>query len=356
MIPMNRTRFAVALLPLALGCPEPGTDKIGTGDTSPPVCDRIHGATGILLIESAEGEIHFPTAAPDESTVTSSVAGPLADGTWLAVAGSAVIASADEGCNWDTTGGSLPASGEWELVVSGATAWAFDRLSGAMATSLDGGLSWSASSTGSPVFGSAGADPAVSGRLRAVTAQGVVGSDDGGASWSPLGSAPPGGVASGGDTYAAAPDTHVVITPTGLAITRTSGESWVEAAAELVADGVVIHRVAFSVDSPDILWVSGEQEGFSALFRSIDGGQTFSDVATSRSLDLEPDAPLWPIPGAPNEVLSAWGTSEDNYGINVYHVVAGDHIATTKVGAYYHVNDAAFASDGRWVFGVDGVK
>lgn len=353
---MNRTRFVLASLPLALGCPQPATDKLGTNDSAGAVCDRIHGATGVVLFGNQAADIHFPTAAPDETTVTSSVAGPLADGTWLAVAGNELLASADEGCNWDETGGRLPATGEWELLVSGSTTWAFDRLSDATASSPDGGLSWTASTTGSPVFGTPGADATVAGRLRAVTADGVVGSDDGGATWTPLGSAPPGGPATGGATYAAAPDTHIVITSTGLAVTKTSGESWVEVGAELAADGVVLHRVVFSTDSSDIIWASGELEGFSAIFRSIDGGVSFSDVATSRSLDLDVDAPIWPVPGAPNEALSAWGTSEDNYGIHVYHVIAGERIGTTKVGAYYHVNDAGFASDGRWVFAVDGVK
>jgi hypothetical protein len=62
------------------------------------------------------------------------------------------------------------------------------------------------------------------------------------------------------------------------------------------------------------------------------------------------------VPGAPNELVSAWGSSEDNYGINVYYVIAGDSLHTTKVGAYYHVNDVGFTESGSWLLGVDGVK
>ena len=46
---MNRTRFVLAALPLALGCPQPATDKLGTNDSAGAVCDRIHGATGVVL-------------------------------------------------------------------------------------------------------------------------------------------------------------------------------------------------------------------------------------------------------------------------------------------------------------------
>ncbi len=347
-----RARAALLALPFAAAC-STGAELLPQ-DTSTSGCDRVHGATGVILVTDAGNTQHFPTEAPSDTLATTTVAGPLADGTWLAVSGNEVLASDDGGCNWQSAGGRLPSGGVWDLVTVGATAYAFDRGGAQVGISGDGGLSWTAADAGEPFIGSVRADS--TGRLRGVQARGLVTSEDGGQTWTPSGTPPPGAPA-GAAVFPGDLDVAAVTYSGGVAITRNGGTSWDDLGAELVVDGFIGHSVDFASDSADILWVGGEDPEQSVIHRTVDAGAHWTDVATSKSLDLDADAPIWPVPGMPNEALAAYGSSEDNFGISVYHIIAGDSLHTTHTGGtYFHVNDAAFTEDGSWLVAVDGVQ
>lgn len=348
-----RRLILLVALPIAAGCPEPATDKIGDLDTSLSSCDRIHGLTGIIMMQDGGNQSHFPTAAPSETLSTSSVAGPRADGSWVTIENGRVFLSANGGCDWEASGGSIPNTGNWKLLTSGSDIYAFDRDSGAVAYSADG-LNWSSGDASEPFIGSPVADPAVAGRLRGVQARGVATSEDFGITWTPQGSPPP-AVPNGAAMYPGDLETAAISHDGGIAITRNGGTSWEEIGAELLDRKFVTQSVAFATTDAGTVWAAGEDDEHALIYRTVDGGGSWNDVATSKSIDLEATAPLWPVPGVPNEVVSAWGTSVDAYGIHVYDIVAGSNIHTTKVGSYYHVNDVAFAEDGSWLLAVDGI-
>ena len=341
---------SVAVL-ISLAACATSTD-VDPGDTSAPECDRIHGAKGVVLL--VDEVAHFPTEAPDQATATTSVAGPLDDGRYLAVAGGELLLSEDDGCNWTEPGSRLPATGDWDLVVQGATVHAFDRASSATATSTDGALSWAASDSGEAFLGAVAADPTVAGRLRGVQSRGVVTSEDGGTTWTAASGTPTATLVSGA-VYGQDLETAAGAWSGGVMITRTGGQTWDEIGADLVEDGFVPGTVVFSTESPDTLWAIGTEVDTVVLYVTFDGGNTWTDAASSKGIDIEADARLWPVPGALSSVATAWGTTQDNYGINLYEIVAGDNIHTTHTTAYYHVHDVAFREDGAWIVGVDAI-
>lgn len=347
-------KLPLGLSVLALtACATDSTDKVNDPDTGEGACGRIHGADGVILL--VDDEIHFPSAAPDPVARTTSIAGPLDDGTYLAVAAGELLASSDGGCNWSELGSRLPATGEWDLVTQGATAYAFDRASAATATSTDGALSWSAADAGEPFLGDVVADAAVAGRLRGVQVRGVVTSEDAGATWNVAPGAPPAALTSGA-VYAGDLQIAAATWSGGVVVTHNGGESWDEIGGELSTRGLAPTRVLFSTDSPDALWALGTQGDDVYLYSTVDGGQNWTDVTSSKAIDLEADAQLHAIPGVLNGVATSWGSSEDNYGINVYEVLAGDNTHTTHTTAYYHVHDIHFRADGGWMIAVDGIK
>lgn len=345
-------KLPLALVLVLTACATPSTDKVGDPDTSEAVCDRIHGANGVMLL--IDQQTHFSTSAPDTTTRTTSLAGPMDDGTYLAVAGGELLASTDGGCNWSEPGSRLPATGDWDLVTQGATAYAFDRASAATATSTDGALSWTASDSGEPFLGPVAADAAVSGRLRGVQVRGVVTSEDAGATWNVASGTPPAALLSGavypGDLQIAAGTWSG-----GVLLTRTGGETWEEVGGELIERGLVPGTITFSTESPDAMWVLGTQGADVYLYSTVDGGTNWTDVTSSKAIDIEADAALYAIPGVLNGVAAAWGSSEDNYGINLYEILAGDNTHTTHTSAYFHVHDIHFRQDGGWMIGVDGI-
>ncbi len=346
---------SIVVLALFLAaCETSTTDKVGGVDTSEVSCDRIHGARGILMID---GDLtHFPTEQPDPMVATTSVAGPLADGTFVAIAGGELLTSADSGCNWEEPGSRLPGAGAWDLVAAGDLVYAFDRASSSTATSTDGALSWSATESGEPFLGEVTFDAAVAGTLRGVQPRGVVTSTDFGATWTPNATPPPfpltAGAVYGGD-LAVVVATH----SGGVLLSNTGGTAWEEIGIQLFADGFVGHRVIFSTDSATTIWVAGLEDGdTTAIYRTIDGGGRWDEVMTSKGYDLDEDAPIWAVPDQANGAISAWGSTQDNYGINVYEITAGENVHTTHTSAYYNVHDVVVRDDGSLLVAVDGLK
>ena len=351
---MRKPRLLAALaLPLA-GCPDSGTDKVGPVDTSTSGCDRVHDALGVLQLVGDTWS--FPTDAPDPVKVTTAVAGPFSDGsTWIASYQGTILQSGDDGCNWDKNGGGIDSTLDWGLLVAGDTAYAWDRGSDVFAMSVDGAMSWSASSTGAPLFGSPVADSTVAGKLRGMTAGGLVGTEDDGVTWTPLGTPPPGAIA-GAAVFPGNLDVAAVTYSGGVAITKTAGASWEDIGTPLVDDGFIGRAVAFSPDSEDSVWAVGQEGEDIKIKHTSNAGTTWTDVATSRSIDLSADAGLWPVAGNVNEAYSAYGTTDDGGQIEVYHMIASENLHTNVAGTYTHINDLAIRDDGGLLLAVDGVK
>lgn len=343
---------------LLLACTSKGP-ILETGDTEEtgnPECGRVRGATGVLMYTEDATVVHAPTEPPSDERYTTGIAGPLGDGlTWVASYGGVILQSLDAGCNWEEVG-SLPATGWWQLLVAGDRFYAFDRDSSSGARSDDAGLSWTPFDAGGvfvdlPAVSSA--DPAM---LRGVQDRGVVTSFDGGTTWSVTGAAPEGGLLSA-MVHPTNTDRVVTGNGSGVWISTNGGGSWVDVSDGLTEDattpGVRGVSVAVHPDDADVLFaLSQDGSGLYVLHRSPDVGAVWTRMTDSLQVHLDDTSPLWPTPGDPGKVASAWGSAAD--GLDLYVSQVGIGTRTVTIGSYFGMSGLAYGPD-RWLASVHAV-
>ncbi|MFZ5478417.1 MAG: WD40/YVTN/BNR-like repeat-containing protein [Myxococcota bacterium] len=324
-----------------------------TGDsavTGIGVCGKVRGTTGVLMYQYAGDQLTVlpPEDSPDESDVTTGVAGPFGDHTYLAVTDGGVIRSDDAGCNWEPAG-SLP-PGDWGLVQAGDRVYAFDRDSDAGARSDDLGLSWSAFLTSEAFVSLPVADAANPDRLRGVQARGVVTTDDAGESWPvqdgslPDGLTPVSASASPGDLEQLA-----VAGAGGVWRSANGGTSWDQIFVTGDAYSVAIHpddatyTFAFGRDTDGLL--SGWRHD----------GTDWAKLVTEAQIDMAEGMEIWPVPGNTAQAVSAYGpvpNNDDEPSLALYVMTVDEGTKTTRVTMYYHLHQLVFGPD-RWVGAVD---
>lgn len=350
----------MTLLALLLACSGGGStvDSTFGDDTGLTECGRLRGATGVLMYTEDATVVHAPTEPPEPDRYTTGVAGPLGDGvTWLAVDAGRVLQSTDSGCNWDQVG-ALPGDGWWQLLTAGDRVYAIDRDSGQGARTDDAGRTWTPFDAGEVFVGLptvSAADPAW---LRGYQSRGVVTSFDGGDSWSVTGAGPESAVVAAA-VHPGDPDRIVVGTVDGVKLSTTGGGSWSDVTEGLTEDagapGVRGSAVAVHPDDADVLFaLSQDGSGVYTLHRSADAGASWSRMADSDQVHLGEQSPLWPLPGAPGRVVSAYGSSVDDYGLDLYVSEVGVGTRTIHIGSYYGMTGMAFGPD-RWIASVHGV-
>lgn len=339
---------------LLLACT--GDDTGGKIDTSvfTDACDRVHGATGILMFDydGAFGT-HTPDSAPSDLKKTTTVAGPMADGlTYIAVEGGTTWISEDGACNWSEAG-RLPSDGDWDVQISGDRLWAFDRSQPRGGLSDDLGKNWSAFNLAGTVIGTAGVDKANPNAARAVTTAGILSTDDGGASWTTSADLPE-GIANptAGDAFGGNLEKLMVGAENGLWWSVTGGSTWTDATANL-EQPLAVASVAFHPDNGDIWMVSGTGDTGPEIERSIDAGGTFT--ATSNLTDvvaLDENPGIWPVVGNTDQYITVSANAD---GVSLYLVTAGVGTEKISVGTYVGITDVAATAD-RFVASVHAVQ
>jgi photosystem II stability/assembly factor-like uncharacterized protein len=331
--------------------------ELDTGDledTGVPQCGRVRETEGILLYQDDGNSVRSPLESPNDTKVTTGVAGPLGDDrTYVAVTDGRTLQSVDGGCTWDEVG-SLP-SGDWKLLGAGARVYAFDTLSTASARSDDFGGSWTTFDPGEPFVGGIpvvdASDPL---RLRGLQARGVVTSTDGGDTWT-AGAALPSGATNPADADVARTNLNVAVlgAATGAWHTTDAGVTWTPIGTDAVS-AIAIHPD----DSAALFVTTTNVESITTVSRSSDSGGTWARLVDSSQVELPTTPSLWPVPGNPLQVLSAYGSvyneNTEVDGVNLYIIEGGAGTRTVFVGTFFHLNQLAFGAD-RWVAAVDSV-
>lgn len=352
---MYRTVLLAPALVAACADAPFGVDTGSLSDTGGTACGRVRDTEGILVYQDNGNSVRAPLEAPSTTQVTTGVAGPLTDGTsYVAVTDGQTMHSSDGGCNW-TRMGSIPA-GNWELVAAGARVYGFDTHSTAAAWSDDFGQSWTPFDVGEPFIGGIPvvdiSDPA---RIRGLQARGVVTSTDAGQTWS-VGAPLPAGATNPSDADVSPFDLNVAVlgAATGAWFTTNAGSSWTTVATDRVS-AVAVHPH----DKTSLFAAMMNPEGVSMVSRSADSGATWTRLVDSSQVALPSSARLWPVPGNPAQVLTAFGPTynadTEAMGVNLYVVTAGTGTHTAFVGSFFHVNQVSFGPD-RWVAAVDAVR
>ncbi len=323
-------------------------------DTGIDECGRLRGTEGVLLYQEDGNTVRSPLETPNNTDVTTGVAGPLGDDrTYVAVVSGRAIRTEDGGCNWERMG-SLPA-GEWKLLGAGARVYAFDTLSSAGARSDDFGASWSAFDAveafvgGIPVVDDA--DPA---RLRGLQARGVVTTSDGGETWSAGAALPTGASVLGdSDVFPGNLDIAVLGAANGAWYTNNAGTSWTSIGTDAVS------AIAIHPDDADVVFATTtDAEAVTTVSRSADSGATWSRLTDSTQVALPTTPALWPVPGDSTRALSAFGPvyneNTESDGVNLYVMQNGEGTRTVFVGTWFHLHQITFGAD-RWVAAMDAV-
>jgi hypothetical protein len=333
------------------------TDKPYELDTSEPedtglgVCGKVRGTTGILMYaEDDDGlTVKPPLDTPNDTQVTTGVAGPVDDVSFLAVTDGDVIRSDDKGCNW-TAVGALP-DGDWGLVQAGSSVYAFDRGSSAGARTDDLGLNWTAFDTGGVFLGLPTVDATNPMRVRGVQARGVVTTDDGGATWPVSGSLPTAEYpATGSSASTGNLDLLLLAGPGGIYRTVNGGSSW-----ELVFyNQGDAYTVAIHPDDGDIAFAFARDEAGTLAAWHFEG-HTWTMLATETQIEIVQGLDLYPVPGDTRTVVAGHGpvlNDDDERSLALYQMTAGEGTDLTRVTMYYHLHQLAFGDD-RWVAAVD---
>ena len=334
---------------LLAGCPAAVNSNAFDTSNDGQKCDRIHGATGVVLYEDQGKSAHFPDHAPSDTFRTSGIAGPFdaEETTWMAVSGRTAQISTDGGCNWEDQG-SLPA-GDWLLAAAGTRAYAFDLASSAGARSDDSGLSWQPFDAGGTFAALPVVDPADSNRLRGVQDRGVVTSSDGGDTWSISGSIPEGATTViGAGIPSNDLDAILVTTDAGVFHSASGGQSW---NATTIADMLTLTTAAIHPADNDVWLVAGTDAKGAVIERTDDAGVTWDSIMSVAGQDLAVDAPIWPLPGAADTFVSSYGDSD---GVKLYVTIAHKQILTYSVSSYFELSQIAFGSD-RWLASLSAV-
>lgn len=323
-------------------------------DTGLTQCGRVRETEGILLYQEDGNAIRSPLESPNDTKVTTGVAGPLGDDrTYVAVTDGRTIVSEDGGCNWDEMG-NLP-SGDWKLLAAGTRVYAFDTLSSAGARSDDLGATWSPFDAGEPFVGGLpvvdSADPA---RLRGLQSRGVVTSTDAGETWT-AGALLPSGATNLADSDVSATNLDVAVlgAASGAWHTNDAGASWTSIGTDAVS------AIAIHPDQDATLFATTtDAESVTTVSRSADAGENWSRLVDSSQVALPATPTLWPVPGNPLQVLSAYGSiyneNTEVDGVNLYVITGGSGTRTVFVGTFFHLNQLTFGAD-RWVAAVDSV-
>jgi hypothetical protein len=322
-----------------------------------PACDSVTG-TGAVTFTHDEGA----TLAPMDQTLTppTYTFGVVALGPNVVVAtsGADVLRSTDAGCTWSVIG----ASGDGTMVLRAAgddRAYGFGDNQTALIR-VDGDTVTALTAPGNLV--GLGVDPANPDHVRVGDSAGQLwDSTDAGDSFTPLGSPP---IDDTSLAYRVAFDPadldHVLVGTlgAGVFVTHDGLESrWGAGTGLSSNDRSNGFNLAVSPADGDVVWVEAydlsdlDDTTARHIYRSTDGGDTFTAAVDSADAILFNGNPLFPHPTDANVVYFSYGTSYQNYGTDLFRYDAGTDTVTHTHNPFHRVWAAAFLpGDPTWMW------
>lgn len=308
-----------------------GSDSTtGTGEVwTAPSCAEITG-TGAVTFTFDEGATLTPMDQQIQPvTYTFGLVALGRPGALLAGSGGEILASSDAGCSWhsigdasgqDTAAVVLRAAGDTRAYGFGDNRLLLVRVDDEVITTL-------VSPTADAGIVGLGVDAGDPDHVRIGDSAGrLFDSTDAGATWNPIGQH---AIDVDVLAYRAAFDPadldHAMfgVMVDGAVVTSNGGDSW-DAATGFGAGNANVFNLVFSPAQTDLVWAEGldladpEESTSRHIYRSDDGGLTFTAVVDSGDATLYNGNPLFPHPTDPDVLYFVFGSSFQGYGTDVY--------------------------------------
>ncbi|MEJ3748875.1 dispase autolysis-inducing protein [Actinomycetes bacterium KLBMP 9797] len=318
-----------------------------------PTCAAVTGDGSVSLTRN-QGRTIYPTSeALTPVTYTSGLVALDRPDTLLAMSNNRLLSSTDAGCMWRTVGA---VSGSYVRLVAaaGGSAYAWDQ---------EGHLARVTAETITPLtapvteVAGLGTDHADGDHLRIADGRGqLYDSRDGGRTWRPVGG-PAGDLTA---AYTAVFDpfnlNHVTLggMTTGVRVTFNGGRGWVAATGLSASAGGNVNgfSLAISPAATNVVYAmgldiaeldSGAPSGGRHIYRSTNGGRTFSPIVDHGGKITLPNGPvLVAHPTDPGVVYFVFGTSFMGYGTDIYRYDFWQRKVTIAHNDYDRVTAIAF--------------
>lgn len=344
---MSLTSVVVCLLTVSVAAPATAQPGVAAADSAAewhrPNC-RVVDSNGGLSFTTDEGDTITPTTSPIPPRTYSHVAVLPHPNTLIATSDNAIWRSTDAGCDW-TMIGKDPAAFQAEIApglddtayVYGVNRQPIYVVDGDQVTKRMGPVTWEG------VIGLT-ADRDTPHTLRAVSDDGqiYVSSDDA-KSWHRVGH-PPRHLQWG--AYAAAIDPtnpdHVVIGGSWSSfVTFDGGQDWQRIHGFTDGKHSNVFTVAISTVDPSVVWAEAidlteSGVGSRKIYRSLDGGRTFTPLIGGAQIRLANGATLYPSPVNADVVYFTYGSWYHGFGTNLYRLTAALYGAQQERLTYTH--------------------
>lgn len=351
-----------AVLGLIAG-PAPAQDIQTTQETQiapsrwmPPACNVIAGTSTVTFTRN-EGQTLALTPPPAGTFYTTGLVALEAPNTLLASTNGVLLRSTDAGCTWSLLADPREETGYALLTLTRAGgerayAWAdngtaFLRIDGERVTRLK--------ATGTPILG-VGVDPANPDRVRIGDEIGQIWeSADAGETWAPLGTPATEGLFVYRVAFDPADLDHILV---GTMVqnafhTADGARSWTKVTGFSIGEreqSNVFSLVISPVD-PQVVWamaidmvlVDRDPNAARAIYRSVDGGLTFTPVVRGSQASIQNGPTLAAHPADSAVVYWAFGMSYMNYGTDLYRYDAAAARLTSTHNAYHGIRAIDFS-------------
>jgi len=264
-----------------------------------PQCGQVNGFPSVAVsLDGGATTLPHAENADELQIYTFGLATTRQPNRLIAATDRVMLESNDAGCSWEITGFQLPHTG-YSFVLGPGGVWAWSRV-GPELFRFDGAATGQRTA---PMLLPLSFYTSLSdaNQLAMADDQGAIWwSDDAGATWAPVANAP-GRAPFYAIEYAPSGRQHMIAAglADGAHVTFDAGRSWTRSAG---LEGLNVFNVAFSPIAANVIWalaVDPRGTGITrrAIYRSADGGATFTRVLTasaevdlSNAVDLVPSA------------------------------------------------------------------
>lgn len=337
----------VLALPLSLSAPALSIED-GATSWHAPRCGSVSGAMGALSFTRNDGSRIVSTTDAITPVSYTHLAALSTPNLLIGVSKDTIWSSSDAGCSWTSLASPKNLS-QYDVATSGDIAWVYGindqelfRVQGHRVTTVLGPVEYD---------GVAGfwTDPSAPDHLRVVDKDGQIhDSTDGGATWTKIGVP----ATSPYWAYTAAIDPtnpdHIVVGAIDEGfVTFDGGGTWTAMDGNGTGHANVF-SVAYSPVDSSTVWIEGYDmtvngNGARKIWRSDDGGRTFTQELDGTQVTLVNGTDLWPSPADRDVLYFAFGTWFGNYGTDLYRYSAASGTVSSTHSGYDGIDSLVFS-------------